>query len=873
MKTNRVVIIQCRLSSTRLPGKALLDLNGKPIFAWCLRSMKKVKADKYFVATDEDSFSKLEPICKEYGYDIFAGDLQNVLKRFVDLLNTIECKTVIRATADNPFLFYEAAQESVELFEEKNQGKNHCDYLTYTGLPHGSGVEVFSSDSLKKAFTLTTDPYDTEHVGPALYNHKEHFICDFVSSPKRFNYPHLRTTIDTYSDYLRAISVTNYLEKSDEPYTTEQIIEALSSKKVQYPVILVPSVVKGHGTGHLRRCLTLATQTNFFIYIPEDKTLDETDSLITEYSKNGLKSSQIISALPDETYLPVIITDTFELTIIQIKELAKNRSFISIDEGSAFSDYCDYLLDIIPSVKSLRIPNKFDSSLIEKPKNSKNSKTDTLMTDTNGTQKKDTLMTDTSGTKIENILVCFGGEDPAGFTIPTVKALSLNNPNAKITAIITNPPSQSFSQNVEFVKPIENLREKLYEYDLVVTHYGLTAFEAVYAGCGVILMPTTKLHVQLAHKYNFAYIKNTDVSHHSFSKALSSPNLYTKLPVSEEFNSLGDFLQKVSNGRKLLCPICGESKEYPDRIVARNSFRTYRRCKNCDIVYMAFTLENEKQYSSSYFFEDYKKQYGKTYEEDFESIKKTGLKRVSHIQNVFGTLEGKSILDIGCAYGPFLSAALEYKMNVFGTDISQEAVDSVSQKLKIPAVCSSYPQINTDEEFGIQQFDVVTMWYVIEHFTDLDKVLRKTSSIVKKGGIFAFSTPSGEGISASSDKNHFYEISPSDHYTVWEPSKANKLLKKYGFKVVKIVSTGHHPERFPSIKKRIADGTTDVSHQSDFAKKGTIDVSHQECHQQTTNVSHSSAKVKKGSFWWKTIDIVSHIKKLGDTVEIYCKKI
>ncbi len=814
MKTNRVVIVQCRLSSTRLPGKALMELNGKPVLAWCLEAMKKVKADKYFVATDDASFAQLQPVCEKYGFETFCGDLNNVLKRFVDLLNSVDCKTVIRATADNPFLFYEAAEESVELFEEKNK-KGHCDYLTYSGLPHGSGVEIFSADSIKKAFTETQDPYDTEHVGPALYNHKERYVCEFVPAPTRFNYPELRTTIDTYSDYLRAVTVINYLGNTENPYSTEQILEALTSPKVKYPVVLVPSVVKGHGTGHLRRCLTVAKETNFYVYIPEDKTLEETDALIQEYEKTGLRKSQIISRLPDETYLPVIITDTFELTKIQIKELCKNRSFISIDEGSEYSEYCDYLLDIIPSIKTLRRPNTFDSSLIVKPENKKNAD---------------------EAHKIENILICLGGEDPAGLTVPAVKALSLSYPQANITAIANNPNeiNESFGEKVCFVKPIENLREKLYEYDLVVTHYGLTAFEAVYAGCGVILMPTSKLHVQLAQKYNFAYLPERAITQSAFADALTSENLYAKLPVSEECNSLSEFLTKVAAGHKMLCPVCGVSKEFPDTIVSRNASRTYRRCKTCGMVYMAYTLENDKKYSKSYFFEDYKKQYGKTYEEDFESIKASGLKRVDSIKKICGDVEGKSILDIGCAYGPFLSAAIDYKMNAYGTDISEDAVNSVSNKLKVPACCSAYPEINTVEEFGVQQFDVVTMWYVIEHFKDLDKVLRKTSSIVKNGGVFAFSTPSGEGVSASSDKDHFYEISPTDHYSIWEPSKADKILRKYGFKVVKIVSTGHHPERFPAIKKSGA---------------------------------------KPGSAQWKFIDKLSRIKKLGDTVEIYCKKI
>ena len=73
MKTNRTVIVQCRLSSTRLPGKAVKELGGKPVLAWVLSSMKKVHADHYFVATDEESYETLLPICKENGFECFEA--------------------------------------------------------------------------------------------------------------------------------------------------------------------------------------------------------------------------------------------------------------------------------------------------------------------------------------------------------------------------------------------------------------------------------------------------------------------------------------------------------------------------------------------------------------------------------------------------------------------------------------------------------------------------------------------------------------------------------------------------------------------------------------------------------------------------------
>lgn len=232
MNSKVAVVIQCRLSSSRLPQKAVKQLGNKTVLEWVLSSIHKVKADRYFVATDDESYEVLAPICKNNGFEIFKGDLNNVLKRFCDLLEEIKVDVIVRATADNPFLFYEAAEESLELMESFFNKNEACDYLTYSGLPHGSGVEIINAHSLLKAGTLTDDPYDKEHVGPALYNHKENFECKFVPAPERFKRPELRSTIDTYSDYLRAVRVINYLGK-EGPYSTEEIIDALDSNYVK----------------------------------------------------------------------------------------------------------------------------------------------------------------------------------------------------------------------------------------------------------------------------------------------------------------------------------------------------------------------------------------------------------------------------------------------------------------------------------------------------------------------------------------------------------------------------------------------------------------------------------------------------------------
>ena len=125
------------------------------------------------------------------------------------------------------------------------------------------------------------------------------------------------------------------------------------------------------------------------------------------------------------------------------------------------------------------------------------------------------------------------------------------------------------------------------------------------------------------------------------------------------------------------------------------------------------------------------------------------------------------------------------------------------------------------------------MWFVIEHFSNLKEVLSSVSNILKEGGVFAFSTPSGSGVSAKYNRKSFFESSPSDHYTIWEPEKVSKILKKFGFSVVKIVSTGHHPERFPIV---VNNGWTSKE------------------------------------FKFKIFNKISKTLKLGDTFEVYCRK-
>jgi 2-polyprenyl-3-methyl-5-hydroxy-6-metoxy-1,4-benzoquinol methylase len=389
------------------------------------------------------------------------------------------------------------------------------------------------------------------------------------------------------------------------------------------------------------------------------------------------------------------------------------------------------------------------------------------------------------------------------------------------------PPVQG---NLRFLEAVPDLKEKLSSYDLVITHFGLTAFEALHAGTPVLLLSPTRYHEKLARHAGFvsAGIRQRGVRRlKGYVRRLQSgrtggvcpcPELEVlaarSFAVAEKYGldkaaslSPGGLFAGFSPRLSLVCPVCGEKRRQAHPVLARFPERTYRRCPRCGMVYMLRLTGPSVEYGEDYFFALYRRQYGKTYLEDFPNLKLSGKIRLHRIRRLLSSSSymeknrNVRLLDIGCAYGPFLVAAAEGGFSPLGIDPSESAVRYVRDRLKIPAVTGFFPDSSCREFQGKDLFDVITLWYVIEHFEDPAAVLREISWLLKPGGVLAFSTPSISGISSRKSLKGFLEKSPEDHFTVWDPRRIGKALGYYGFTVEKTVITGHHPERFPLIGK------------------------------------------------------------------------
>lgn len=189
------VFLQARLDSTRLPRKALLPIQGKPLVLHAMESLKKIPVETHALLTDSRSAPHLAPLAHQAGFQLFTGSPSDVLDRFRAALSVFPASTIIRATGDNPLVSWEMA---IRLLDEHH--KLHADYSGYSGLPIGCGVEIIRSECLIKAQQESSDPYDHEHVSPYLYRNPQLFTLHRPLAPREFQ-SRFSVTVDTQSDF------------------------------------------------------------------------------------------------------------------------------------------------------------------------------------------------------------------------------------------------------------------------------------------------------------------------------------------------------------------------------------------------------------------------------------------------------------------------------------------------------------------------------------------------------------------------------------------------------------------------------------------------------------------------------------------------
>jgi len=212
------LFLQVRVDSTRLPGKALLPLVGKPMISHAMESLARVEADIHALVTDEGSRDLLLPLARDAGFEVFVGSKLDVLRRYCDAARHFKAETVIRATGDNPLVSRSLAEGL--LGEHRTR---EADYSGYFGMPLGTGVEIIRSSALFRAEKETRESYDREHVTPFLYRNPQLFFLHRPLAARVFR-SNFRVTVDTKEDFRRVERIFRDIYRGSPP-EIEELIE------------------------------------------------------------------------------------------------------------------------------------------------------------------------------------------------------------------------------------------------------------------------------------------------------------------------------------------------------------------------------------------------------------------------------------------------------------------------------------------------------------------------------------------------------------------------------------------------------------------------------------------------------------------------
>ena len=211
------IILQARANSTRLPGKVLKDLRGKPMLKWQIESLKKLQIPTVVATTSNSQDDAIEELATSLGLLCVRGPEHNVYERFRLATRLFPANNYIRLTGDCPLISPKVTQRLIEL--HTNSGADYSSNFLIRSFPDGLDVEAFSQQAFNKLGGMTLTEYQKEHVTPGFYQNPE--IFNIINLLEERNLGDWRWTIDFESDFtwlegmLKAMKATEAPEYED----------------------------------------------------------------------------------------------------------------------------------------------------------------------------------------------------------------------------------------------------------------------------------------------------------------------------------------------------------------------------------------------------------------------------------------------------------------------------------------------------------------------------------------------------------------------------------------------------------------------------------------------------------------------------------
>ncbi len=196
-----LVIIQARLGSLRLPGKALRPLWDRPVLFYTVERLKALRTPvRILLATTlnkEDDL--LEQFAKTYSIECFRGSSEHVLERFYKTALSFSSEIMVRITGDCPLVQPTLLDRMLQFFIASNGEYDYVSNVHPRSYPKGMDLEIFSWKALKNAYLNAKERYEIEHVTPYFYQNPHLF--SLYNFENQEDLSDINVSIDTLEDF------------------------------------------------------------------------------------------------------------------------------------------------------------------------------------------------------------------------------------------------------------------------------------------------------------------------------------------------------------------------------------------------------------------------------------------------------------------------------------------------------------------------------------------------------------------------------------------------------------------------------------------------------------------------------------------------
>jgi len=214
------------MGSSRLPGKILADIEGRPMLWYTVARLRHSRLiDRLVIATSSaPADDAIESFCRREGVDCFRGDEQDVLDRFYKAALWAKAVTVVRLSGDSVLIDPAVVDNIIEVYLSGDYAYvGNSDPATY---PDGFDTEAFSFSTLERAWREARKPSEREHVTPYIRSHPDLFPSRNVHSAEDLS--DSRWTVDEPRDleFMRAV----YRELGGTAFSTQDVVDLLARR-------------------------------------------------------------------------------------------------------------------------------------------------------------------------------------------------------------------------------------------------------------------------------------------------------------------------------------------------------------------------------------------------------------------------------------------------------------------------------------------------------------------------------------------------------------------------------------------------------------------------------------------------------------------